>query len=365
MRFAPNVCCTNVGSRLVALRDQLFQPIDRERVMSRELTLEDLALLELFSVEGDPAAVLNRLTEEGHAAAAEKHGNWLAHNRLGQQLRTVHGLRLFLGRGRVLVLPAREGAEIMDSSAVIDLSPLARESPGLVTALFADRTGRRQSLPGLEVSETLFRERLRRLVEESFIVPDVGSIDWGDLKRRQPFCQAFGYLRGTPVDRYYLYKFRVETRGMVKGKVLEIGGKLINREVYGFADATEYRTLDLPGVADESFNSVIAFHVLEHCERPDRVIENVRRWLVPGGTALVAVPTVQRVHAFPRDYWRLLPDGLRSLFRVFDSSRSYVYGNLAAVIASMCGIAAEELGSEELDRFHPDYPVLACVAARR
>nr|WP_230968368.1 hypothetical protein [Nostoc sp. WHI] len=43
----------------------------------------------------------------------------------------------------------------------------------------------------------------------------------------------------------------------------------------------------------------------------------------------------------------------------------YVYGNPTTVIASYHGIAVEELTSEELDAYHPDYPVANCILAEK
>ena len=77
------------------------------------------------------------------------------------------------------------------------------------------------------------------------------------------------------------------------------------------------------------------------------------------------VPNAQRVHRFPEDYWRPLPGALRFLFRGFAGCKLYVYGNLVTTLASLHGVAAEELDSEELLRADPDYPVASCIVAWR
>src|ERR671925_185889 len=45
---------------------------------------------------------------------------------------------------------------------------------------------------------------------------------WGNLRRTQPFSSAFGFERGTPIDRYYLDRFLQAERGAIRGAVLEI-----------------------------------------------------------------------------------------------------------------------------------------------
>lgn len=57
-----------------------------------------------------------------------------------------------------------------------------------------------------------FRKLVERLENLGLLSPATGSIDWGDLKKTVPICQAFGLTRGMPVDRYYLSKFIKETQ---------------------------------------------------------------------------------------------------------------------------------------------------------
>jgi SAM-dependent methyltransferase len=369
--------------KLTALRDQLYLPLAAGRSLSLELALEDLALLESFCHESDPATVLATLQVRSYATAAADLGPRIAAVDRGRRLRGPDHLRLFLGKGKVVALPVAGGADQVDPAAAVDLSELSREDPRVGVALLAEQTAlplpAAAPLGALESSRESFRERVSRLAREGLLVPDVGALDWGDLRRRHPLCPAFGYTRGTPVDRYYLHQYIREHREQVRGRVLEVGGRLANRIIHQYNNATEYRTLDLGGGADDmagdaadpsavaegSVDCIIAFHVLEHCPAPHVVIDNFWRWLAPGGTALVAVPTAQKIHSFPLDCWRPQPDGMRSLFRSFSAVHLRTYGNLVAVIANLCGIAAEELSAGELADFHPDDPVLVCVAARR
>jgi SAM-dependent methyltransferase len=56
--------------------------------------------------------------------------------------------------------------------------------------------------------------------------------------------------------------------------------------------------------ASARFDTVIAAELLEHVPRPDEVLAEIRRTLRPGGTLLITVPFLYRVHGDPHDYAR-------------------------------------------------------------
>lgn len=62
------------------------------------------------------------------------------------------------------------------------------------------------------------------------------------------------------------------------------------RTVPGVTDVQErIGALELP---DRSFDAAVLWHVLEHLPEPLAALEQVRRWLVPGGRVLVGVPNL-------------------------------------------------------------------------
>jgi hypothetical protein len=67
-----------------------------------------------------------------------------------------------------------------------------------------------------------------------------------------------------------------------------------------------------PGLGQ--FAHVECMSVLEHSRRPWLLAGNLERLMEPGATIFVSVPFVWRVHAYPSDYWRLTPEGVRSIF---------------------------------------------------
>ena len=64
--------------------------------------------------------------------------------------------------------------------------------------------------------------------------------------------------------------------------------------------------------ADASVDWVLLVGVLEHVDDPDRVLEEARRVLKPGGLGYVAVPFLQMDHA-AQDYVEVDASGIRAL----------------------------------------------------
>lgn len=62
------------------------------------------------------------------------------------------------------------------------------------------------------------------------------------------------------------------------------------------------------------FYHVECMSVLEHSRRPWLLAANLERLMAPGASLFVSVPFVWRVHAYPNDYWRMTPEGVRSIF---------------------------------------------------
>jgi hypothetical protein len=278
----------------------------------------------------------------------------------------------------VLVQIADQSLQVMKNGVHLDLSAASRKTCQILTALF------HQAHFGADASTIgnvdAFHQAVHHLVTVGLLSPACHTIDWGDLRRTSPFCQVFGLTRGTPIDRYYLGQFIRDIRPQVTGTVLEVGGVVRNRDLYQFEQATAYQTLDLadgPGVTlvgnvhdpatirAASLDAVVIFNVLEHCQNPWVVVHNIYQWLRVTGKCFCMVPSAQRLHDFPRDYWRPLPDGMQQLFQDFSQQQLYVYGNPLTVVASFMGIAAEELSPHELDAWHPDYPVATCLVATK
>ncbi len=259
-----------------------------------------------------------------------------------------------------------------------ELTELSQATNQILINLFS-QTQLENDLEKIENIEDYYKIVLH-LEKIGLLSPAKNCIDWGDLKKIVPICQAFGLTRGTPVDRYYLNKFIAETRTQIVGKVLEVGGTPQDRAFYDINPGTSYHILNLEAgpevdtlgdvhdvnvIKPESFDTAIVFNVLEHCYAPWIAVENIYTWLKPGGKCFAMVPSAIRLHAIPFDYWRPLPDAFNWMLRNFSQHKLYIYGNPITAIASYHGIAAEEITTEELDAFHPDYPVAICIVAEK
>jgi len=75
----------------------------------------------------------------------------------------------------------------------------------------------------------------------------------------------------------------------------------------------------------ERFGTVFCMSVLEHCEMPFRMAENLTKLLKPDGQICVSVPFSWQFHGYPSDYWRFTHEGVKKLFPeiVFDEVQSY------------------------------------------
>ena len=83
---------------------------------------------------------------------------------------------------------------------------------------------------------------------------------------------------------------------------------------------------------DATFDTVVAFQVLEHCEDPATVLQEMHRVLRPGGIVIVTTPVLWGVHEAPRDFYRFTRYGLEHLFGLagFDG----------VVVSPVCGFWA-------------------------
>lgn len=66
------------------------------------------------------------------------------------------------------------------------------------------------------------------------------------------------------------------------------------------------------------FGTVFCFSTLEHCKQPFRMAGNLTRLLRPDGHLVLSVPFAFKFHAFPSDYWRFTPEGVKILFPKLD-----------------------------------------------
>jgi len=127
--------------------------------------------------------------------------------------------------------------------------------------------------------------------------------------------------------RLVLERWLWDHRERLDGKrVLDVGVDF-RRDYFGpgyvtFGQYDEDVTGDLHELpfATGSLDAVCMTEVLEHVERPQRAVDEVRRALKPGGVLLVTSPFVWPWHGIPgvyRDFWRFTHEGWAYLLRDF------------------------------------------------
>jgi len=62
------------------------------------------------------------------------------------------------------------------------------------------------------------------------------------------------------------------------------------------------------------FGTIFCLSVLEHCEDPFLVANNLTNLLKPGGQICISVPFALGFHGYPSDYWRFTHEGIKKLF---------------------------------------------------
>ncbi len=143
-------------------------------------------------------------------------------------------------------------------------------------------------------------------------------------------------LRDSPSRKYFsasinsMYRVLVpRLRSRIHGKVLDVGAGTMPFKAYLDGSVDEYRALDveerstgidfvcdvqdMAPVPSSAFDGLLCSQVLEHVSEPQRALCEMSRVLRPGGTLVLSVPFLSRLHEEPHDYFRFTEYGLRVL----------------------------------------------------
>jgi glycosyltransferase involved in cell wall biosynthesis/SAM-dependent methyltransferase len=217
--------------------------------------------------------------------------------------------------------------------------------------------------------------------------PPVGQVDFGSLRRVNPISPRFGYDRGKPIDRYYIENFLAHHADDVRGRVLEIGDDFYTRQFGGsrveisdvlhVTEGNPRATIvaDLTRadhIPSEAFDCIIFTQTLHLIYDLRSAIQTLHRILRPDGVLLATVPSLGRMLDPSQGqwnthyYWAFTSLSARRLFEeTFPAANVEVgaHGNVLTAISFLHGLAAEELGEQELKRRTPGYEVLLTVRA--
>jgi SAM-dependent methyltransferase len=106
------------------------------------------------------------------------------------------------------------------------------------------------------------------------------------------------------------------------GLILDCGAGLpfqnyknvINFEIQKFSNTDVVGVGEELPFADNTFDAVFSFSVLEHVKDPFRCSAEIERVLKPGGVIYSSVPFLIPVHGYPHHYYNMTQQGLNNLF---------------------------------------------------
>jgi SAM-dependent methyltransferase len=224
-----------------------------------------------------------------------------------------------------VVQPAR--AEQVDEAAYLAINPDAAKTGQTAAAHFravGQAEGRLQ-LANLDTVSLLRTRKLARLQWKG--QPIAGFVDGEapDFLSRES-VEAFGIAADVPVSAHQYGPPVVQMIQANRDKLfLDVGCGLRHTYYANVVNTDIYRSVctdviclgeNLP-FADEQFDGIFCFAVLEHTMRPWDVAREMCRVLKPGGTIMVDWPFLQPVHGYPHHYFNATPTGNRSLFDGF------------------------------------------------
>ncbi|MHA1539868.1 MAG: methyltransferase domain-containing protein [Alphaproteobacteria bacterium] len=150
----------------------------------------------------------------------------------------------------------------------------------------------------------------------------------------------------------------------IEGPVLEIGSKQYPKTfISSFRDHVknaEYIGLDMSAgdgvdivcdltkkedvfskLTPHYFKTIICLSVLEHIDKPWIAAEHIEQILHPEGTLYIAVPWVWQNHAYPDDYYRFSPNGVKTLFPSIDFHTEFYATNVTGELIDIKQHGAE------------------------
>lgn len=221
-------------------------------------------------------------------------------------------------------------------------------------------------------------------IARGVVVRRLVPIDALALTRLSPVSRRFAMERGTPIDRHYIEGFLRRHAALITGDVMEIGGSRYAREfgcsprsigvlhaTPGNPEATLVADLATPDTLPAAaIDCLICTQTLNFIYDVARAVEGIARLVRPGGFALITVSGISQISRYDMDrwgdYWRFTDASLRKLFADRFDARIEIYGNVAASVAFLEGVAVEDLPDRAiLDHVDRDYQVTLGVVARR
>lgn len=235
-----------------------------------------------------------------------------------------------------------------------------------------------------------YKDQIKKFVPKVVYQPVVNilrkpkPVYWGNLRKLSPVSRVFGFDRGLPIDRFYIEDFLRNYQEDIKGIAFEIGEPLyINKfggnrvtkiDVLHAVEGNPSATIigDLAsgsGIPHNTYDCMIVTQTLHLIYEIQQAVANIYQALKPGGVLLATLPSISQISRYDMDRWgdcwRFTDLSARKLFAGFDQEQLKIvtYGNVLAAMAFLQGLAVQDLKTEELLYYDPDYPVTIAVRA--
>jgi SAM-dependent methyltransferase len=228
---------------------------------------------------------------------------------------------------------------------------------------------------------------IRRLRRAMLGHPEPGGVDFGELRRLEPFGRHFGEDRGQALDRHYIELFLQANAATIRGRVLEIGEDLYTTRFGGagvsgidilHVNASNPRATivadlaDAPQIPDDSFDTLIVTQTLHLIYDARAAVRTLHRILRPGGVLLLTVPGITQIPGgttwADTWHWAFTPLSVnRMLSEAFGPTALSVtqYGNVLSAAAMLYGLSSADLTPDELSAPDADFPVIIGAKAVR
>jgi SAM-dependent methyltransferase len=212
-------------------------------------------------------------------------------------------------------------------------------------------------------------------------------LDLGDLRRLTPVDANWGFERGLPIDRVYVERFLGAHAADIRGRVLEIAAPdYANRfgrgvtavDVLMAEEGNPQATIvadlaDASQIPDGAFDCAIVTQTLQFVYDVRAALATLHRILVPGGVLLATAPGLTKISpiedAAYGEWWHYTARSLRRLAaEAFGEANVEVesFGNVLAATGFLYGLAASDLGQDEVDAHDPLFElVLGLRAVKR
>jgi glycosyltransferase involved in cell wall biosynthesis len=328
------------------------------------------------NMSGDPAKML-----KAHLEVVGRHRSYIDRNpQYARAFKTgIQNCKDYYGSLLLRRLKESLASAPMKKNTQKDAAVVVRHIPVWTVKRLLRRTAQ-------SVIPSKVKRLIRRAVGAAVVNPPPGEVDWGDLRTTNPMSRAFGFDRGTPVDRYYIEGFLEDYQHDIQGRVLEIGERTYTKR-FGKDDVTQSNVLhytddnpdadfvgdltDAPHLPSDTFDCIILTETLQLIYDVRAALSTLYRILRPGGVLLLTVPGLTPTppsYIGEGWYWSFTDKSMYKLLEeYFPASHINVeaYGNVLSAIAMLEGIAQEELTISELDPRDGAYQVTVIARAQK